>query len=270
MEKSQPVIIPNIQPVNQTKNRWIWVRRFVMSLVLVAAAMYLLAPSQLSQLWFEQGNKNDKKEYVVLQSGFPQMDNMTGLAMKDRTAAAIAFSPRPVKTQQQQQQQEEEEEEGFSSRSILGSGESWWDRIFHRGHVHLKNVQLPVLSRQLQSVEAVLSICTTTHDRFWQNVPDTMHCIASIQTKADPEAVAENGEESLGVIEWTPSNVIVLKKRQVYWLVVQSMGSEAFTWVSAQDGVDPWGSAQQTSHDNWKLFSKNEPVLCAMATVTEH
>ncbi|KAG0165672.1 hypothetical protein DFQ28_008464 [Apophysomyces sp. BC1034] len=255
--KKETTGFPEIQPVNQTKNRWTWVRRFVVSLVLVAVAMHCLAPARLSQLWVERSSRGDKKSHIVLQTGFPSLDNLTGLAIHS-DAAAIAFSPRPLKRDQ-------------GLLSSFGDDEGWWDRIFHRGHVHLANVQLPVLSKQLRSVEAVLSICTTTHDRFWQNVPDSMHCIASTQTKVDPEDLTENEEEPLfGVIQWTPDSVIVLKKRQIYWLVVQSAATPGFDWAFTQDGPDPWGSAQQTSDDDWKLFSKQDPVLSAMVTVVEH
>ncbi|KAI8365953.1 uncharacterized protein BYT42DRAFT_505367 [Radiomyces spectabilis] len=181
----------------------------------------------------------DKSSSVVLQTGFPSNDNLTARSVLPNQAAAVAFSPKP---------------------DVSAMGESWWDRLFHYNHVHLDNVQLAV-----RGTKAQLSICSSTHDTLWQNIPDSLNCVATTTAVAD----IEDDEEPFNVLEWHPTDVVVLRKRQLYWLVVEPVDGEVLEWVFAQPGVNQWGSAYQTK-DTWQLDSEDGPVPCAIVAVVAH
>ncbi|KAI9020229.1 hypothetical protein CLU79DRAFT_756261 [Phycomyces nitens] len=261
------------QMTRATQRRWLYVRRFILSLVGVGLVMHCLAltptPTQLAQYWqsFETSEATlamiaaEVQPKTVLHTGFPPVENISGQKITPNQAAAIAFSPHPSLSP-------------VSAAKVAANGmfkktmdEGWWDRIFHRGHVHLTSVQLAVRSPDLSSLQATVKVCTTTHSGLWKNVPDNVNCVAEKTLKVAPEDL-EDEESPFGVLEWIPDDVIVLKKRQLYWLVVEAP-ADAFDWVFAQAGINPYGSALETE-EGWQLQSQEEPVPTTIIVVQDH
>ncbi|KAI8145601.1 hypothetical protein BJV82DRAFT_604323 [Fennellomyces sp. T-0311] len=226
---------------NESHARWAWVRRFILSLVVLAVVMHCTAPTRLSQLW---KSHNEKKEHLVLHTGFPAVgEKMSGQRIQVQQGAAIAFSPNFANAQK----------------------ESWWDRLFPWRHVHLSSVQLAVHSDQ--PVSARLAICTSTRDNLWQTIPDASKCIASAELQVlDPA-------DDPGILEWIPSqdeDAIVMRKKNVYWLLVQADANQ-FDWVYAQPSDDLIGDSRVAyeTQNGWKL-QEDEMIPSIMITVVDH
>ncbi|KAL0078822.1 hypothetical protein F4703DRAFT_1877338, partial [Phycomyces blakesleeanus] len=201
---------------------------------------------------------------TVLHTGFPPVENISGQKITPSQAAAIAFSPHPSLSPVSITNTRFAAD-GFFRKTTMDEG--WWDRIFHRGHVHLTSVQLAVRSPDLSSLQATVKICTTTHSGLWKNVPDSVNCVAEKALKVAPEDL-EDEESAFGILEWIPDDVIVLKKRQLYWLVVEAQ-VDNFDWVFAQAGINPYGSALETE-EGWQLQSQEEPVPTTIIVVQDH
>ncbi|KAI8876913.1 hypothetical protein K501DRAFT_288656 [Backusella circina FSU 941] len=262
VNEKQPIQLPyNDDEYETPVHRWMWVRRFIGATVLVTLLVHLFSSlgNNLVQECFvsDYSINQNKKAHTILQTGFPPLENVTGLSIEPQTAAAVAFSPDPsIKSQ-------------ISTNNIFtdGKGESWWDRLFGKRHVHLKNVQLPVIMMQ-DDLEASLSICATKREKFKKvpAIPDMKHCTAQVDLRLDQTQVDEDSQ--FGVLEWIPESVIVLQKSQVYWLVVKTT-SESFRWVYAANGISQYGVARETS-EGWELSLESDPVPSAMIIVEEH
>ncbi|KAI9323682.1 hypothetical protein BX666DRAFT_2022408 [Dichotomocladium elegans] len=286
MEEKNP---PTLYHHPDTHTRWTWVRRFIVSLFILALVLHCAAPkARLSQLWEASSNKHccnhDAKDArqqqepkIVLHTGFPVPDALTGQTILPNHAAAVAFSPMT---------DDDERSSGRSTVTYVGqhrtkAGESWWDRLFPWRHVHLHSVQLAVTTHgQLDHVRATLSICTSARDSLWQNIPDMQKCVASATSSVvvvdPPSDEAAPQLLPLGIMEWIPEEAIVLKKKQIYWLVVQAApGTDEFDWVFAQvsgGAVGDRGLAYQ-SDAGWQLQDENDdgqPIPSVIITVTDH
>ena len=248
--------------------RWAWVCRFILSLAALAFVMHCMSSNRLPQLWQSYSKENaGKKEHLVLHTGFPAIGvEPNGLSILPNQGAAIAFSPNTA-----------------GSSSLLPNNndgnvnvqkESWWDRLFPWRHVHLHSVQLPVHSSK--PIKARLAVCTSTRDSttLWQNIPDASQCVAS----ATPLTVLDPQDDP-GVLEWiapTPNNAavandaIVLRKKNVYWLVVQTEQDE-FDWVYALPSEDYIGDSRVAyeTQNGWKL-EQTDYIPSIMVTVVDH
>lgn len=268
-EQDQPVVI---------QHRWMWVRRFIFCIIMITLFMQSLAP-----IYFENEedifiassapptsdeftaltNNNNNKAHIVLHTGFPPTEHLSGLPIYPGKAAATAFSPNPEGKNVKQIDMKHKTIEG---------GESWWDRLFPNRHVHLVSVQLPVMSINNKSnkvVEASLSICASKKQRFGlgrPQIPDMDNCIDTVVVHSDEE---EDEEDNFGVLEWVPEVTIVLQKNKLYWLVVQTPSEVSFQWVYAQGGSNEYGTAYETEA-GWEFKLDGEPIPSAMVMVEDH
>ncbi|KAI9498920.1 hypothetical protein BDB00DRAFT_797302 [Zychaea mexicana] len=250
---SPPPVLHYNPPSNDSHTkRWAWVGRFILSLAALAFVMHCTSSTRLSQLW---KSHNSPKEHLVLHTGFPAIGtNMNGQPILPKQGAAIAFSP--------------------GASAVSAQKESWWDRLFPWRHVHLKSVQLAVHSSSSSStttsdLKARLAVCTSTHDSLWQNIPDASQCVASTSSLSVLDPM-----DDPGVLEWHPSeeqeDAIVLRKKNVYWLIVQTEQDE-FDWVYALPSDDSLGDNRVAyeTQNGWKL-QQDELVPSVMITVTDH
>ncbi|KAL0087602.1 hypothetical protein J3Q64DRAFT_1733581 [Phycomyces blakesleeanus] len=253
------------QITRATQRRWLYVRRFILSLVGVGLVMHCLAltptPTQLAQYWQSFETSEAAIATTAATAAATRTINSDNYPSQ---AAAIAFSPHPSLSPVSITNTRFAAD-GFFRKTTMDEG--WWDRIFHRGHVHLTSVQLAVRSPDLSSLQATVKICTTTHSGLWKNVPDSVNCVAEKALKVAPEDL-EDEESAFGILEWIPDDVIVLKKRQLYWLVVEAQ-VDNFDWVFAQAGINPYGSALETE-EGWQLQSQEEPVPTTIIVVQDH
>ncbi|KAI8969658.1 hypothetical protein BDB01DRAFT_732041 [Pilobolus umbonatus] len=199
---------------------------------------------------------NQKKPHVVLHTGFPPIDNITGLPIEINKSAGIAFSPNPSK--------------GQKVDMYGGMGEeTWWDRLFPNRHVHLQAVQVPVIGQSDHpNVDSIISICASTGGLFasYAQYPNTKHCIVSPVIQSEWEE-----ESAFSLLEWVPESPIVLKKASVYWLIIQTP-QDSFKWVYSQtngDSTDELGVAMETE-SGWVLRADNDPIPSAMIMVQDH
>lgn len=252
-------------------NRWMWVRRFILCIILITLFMQSLAPIYFDEEIFIADTVSEKtvvaldnkqKSHIVLHTGFPPLENISGLPIVPGKSAAAAFSPNPSSNVKQID---------LNHAKIEGGGESWWDRLFPNRHVHLVNVQLPVVPLSKSNtdgvVEATLSICASKKQRFGlgrPQIPDMKKCVETTLVKSEPL----DEEESFGVLEWVPEVTIVLQKSKVYWLVVQTP-SEPFNWVYSQSGTNSYGTAYETEV-GWEFKLEGEPIPSAMIMVEDH
>lgn len=223
-----------------SQQRWKWVRRFIISILMVTLfAQCFPSSPELSATTMT----HDKK--VVLQTGFPPTEHVNGLPITVGKSAATAFSPNP--------------------EQIQAKGESWWDRLFPHRHVHLNSVQIPVLANQT-IFTCQLSICGSKKQKFGLGspVPDVNNCMETVLIETEP---LEEGD-TFAVVEWVPKETLVLKKSKMYWLVVETP-AESFSWVYAQAGANPYGTAYQTEL-GWEYMLEGEPIPSAMIMVEEH
>lgn len=263
-EKQQYTTEDTIPVVN---NRWMWVRRFILCIILITLFMQSLAP-----IYFENDqdifiandisiNKESQKSHIVLHTGFPPSENVSGLPIYSGKAAATAFSPNPASNSVKQIDMK---------HTLIIGGESWWDRLFPNRHVHLVSVQLPVaplVKNANGTVEATLSICASKKQRFGlgrPQIPDMSSCVETALVKSD----AEDAEDLFGVLEWTPEVTIVLQKSKLYWLVVQAP-SNPFNWVNSEGGTNGYGTAFETEA-GWEFKLDGEPIPSAMVMVEDH
>ncbi|CEP19664.1 hypothetical protein [Parasitella parasitica] len=247
----------------QHQHRWTWVRRFILSIILITCAMqsfyYVNDDTQdIFTSTVTDITQNSKKSHIVLHTGFPPTQDISGLPIEYGKAAATAFSPNPSNTKKQ-----------IDMKHLRTNDESWWDRLFPNSHVHLVSVQMPVVGKKTNSVNATLSICASKRSKFGPNspqIPDLTKCVnsASVQTQdVDPE-------DLFGVLEWVPDTTIVLKKSKMYWLVVQAPSQDAaFEWVYAQGGSNHYGTAYETEL-GWEFKLEGEPIPSAMLMVDDH
>ncbi|KAI8050127.1 uncharacterized protein B0P05DRAFT_563197 [Gilbertella persicaria] len=240
-----------------TSKRWKWVRRFTLFTFLVGLSIHTLYPV------VQQDNVfitiQETKARVILHTGFPPVEHISGLSIQPGKAAATAFSPNPTNFK-----------EIGMDRSYHRTGESWWDRLFPNRHVHLVSVQIPVSSpTQHNRIEGTLSICASKRHGMFGNiqVPDLNKCVQTVSVNNHQDEVTE--DDLFGVLEWVPEEeVVVLKKSKLYWLVVQS-DKEAFDWVYAEGGSNQYGTAYETEA-GWELKLEGEPVPSAMIMVKDH
>lgn len=264
MKEKQEYITREEPPV--VNNRWVWVRRFIMCIVLITLLMQTLAP-----IYFDNEdifisdismNMENQKSRIVLHTGFPSAVNISGLAIVPGKSAATAFSPNPASTFVKQIDMK---------HTAVTGGEGWWDRLFPNRHVHLVNVQLPVTTfiKDVNAtvVEAKLSICASKKQRFGlgrPQVPDMENCVETVLVKSE----TEDPEDLFSVLEWTPEVTIVLQKSKLYWLVVQAP-SVPFLWVNSEMGVNNYGTAVETDA-GWEFKLEGEPIPSAMVMVEDH
>jgi hypothetical protein len=150
-------------------NRWKWVRRFICFIVVITLAVHVFRPHCI---------KNSGKTHtVILQTGFPPLENVTGMTIRPHRAVAVSFSPKPTRV----------------------SRESWWDRLLPRRHVHLESVRLPVLTLDSDQVETTLSICTTQKTVFRSRSasPDLTYCVETTHISLNKDIM----EGPFGVVE---------------------------------------------------------------------
>ncbi|KAI8363921.1 hypothetical protein BD560DRAFT_403909 [Blakeslea trispora] len=238
--------------------------RLLSSIGILALLIHLVCPSIRNRDKAHVTTYNSSNEStnprIILHTGFPPIDNISGLPIQSDKAAAIAFSPNP-----------ENFKEISMSRSLhLAGGESWWDRIFPNRHVHLVSVQIPVASSTTKNhIQGKLSICASKASNHAQ-VPDTNKCVetVSINNNQDDDM---SQDDMFGVLEWKPDEVVVLKKSKLYWLVVQSENSQPFNWVYADtiSGSSQYGTAYETE-TGWQLKLEGEPVPSAVIMVADH
>ncbi|KAI7859333.1 hypothetical protein BDC45DRAFT_497379 [Circinella umbellata] len=248
--------------------RWGCVYRFILCLAGLAIVMHCVSSNRLSQLQqFYKKENGGKNEHLILHTGFPAIGvESDGLPILHNQGAAIAFSPNTA---------------GFSllttnsDDNLSVQKESWWDRLFPWRHVHLHSVQLPVHSSK--PIKARLAVCTSTRDStLWQNFPDVSQCVSS----ATPLTVLDPQDDP-GVLEWIapgPNNAadgnendaIVLRKKNVYWLVVQTEQDE-FDWVYALPSEEYIGDTQiaYETQNGWKL-EQDDNIPSIMITVVDH
>lgn len=256
-----------VETVPVVQNRWMWVRRFMACIILITLFMQSLAPIYLDteeEIFVVNSEKKEtsskEKSHIVLHTGFPPTENVSGLTIYAGKSAATAFSPNPDSPDVRQI--------GLEHAKIR-SGESWWDRLFPNRHVHLVSVQLPVASIQRNGtiVEATVSICASKKQSFGigrPQVPDMEKCVETVGLKSD----AEEADDLFSVLEWLPEVTIVLQKNKVYWLVVQTQ-NEPFKWVNAEAGLNRYGTAYETEN-GWEFKLDGEPIPSAMVMVENH
>ncbi|ORZ01525.1 hypothetical protein BCR43DRAFT_542514 [Syncephalastrum racemosum] len=168
----------------------------------------------------------------------PPADGIAGRVI-GQYASAVAFSPAPDNT----------------ASAVRGSGESWWDRLFPWRHMHLHSVQLPVTISQgeLSAIHARLTICTQL---------ESMQCVATTDIQVEPDTLDDqDGPNMMGVLEWYPDETIVLKKKQIYWLILENSGKQAFEWIYADPistVVGDRGVAHETSN-GWQIEQDGGP-----------
>lgn len=246
-------------------NRWMWVRRFILCIILLTLFMQSLAPIYFEEEIFIADTVSETSQqtsHIVLHTGFPPIENVSGLPIYAGKAAAAAFSPNPANNNVKQID--------LNHAIIEGGGESWWDRLFPNRHVHLVNVQLPVLpiTKNVNgAVEATLSVCASKKQRFGlgrPQIPDMDKCVETTIVKT--ELTAE--DDDFGVLEWVPEVTIVLQKSKLYWLVVQTP-SEPFNWIYSESGSNDYGTAYQTEA-GWEFKLDGEPIPSAMIMVEDH
>jgi hypothetical protein len=244
---------------DNTPHRWMWVRRFILSIILVTLFMQTFYFDKEEQDIFISttaiSSKSTNKPRIILHTGFPPPDNISGLSIVPGKAAATAFSPNPTSFKE------------INMDHAAQNGESWWDRLFPSRHVHLVSVQLPVVSTNKTSVQGTLSICASKRERFGlgkPQVPDLQKCVNTVSVTSDDI----DQDDSFGVLEWNPEVTIVLKKSKMYWLVVQAE-SEPFSWVYAQGGSNQYGTAFETE-TGWEFKLEGEPIPSAMVMVEDH
>ncbi|CAO3652520.1 unnamed protein product [Mucor fragilis] len=244
----------------QHQHRWMWVRRFILSIILITCCVqsfyhvnqdkedvFLTAATTLD---------SEKKSHIVLHTGFPPTEEISGLLIENGKAAATAFSPNPGNSNKQ-----------IAMKHIKSNDESWWDRLFPNRHVHLVSAQLPVIGENTNFVNATLSVCASKRLRFGPNspqVPDLSKCVKSVSVQT--QDVDE--QDPFGVLEWTPDTTIVLTKSKMYWLVVQT-SSASFEWVYAEGGSNKYGTAYETQV-GWEFKLEGQPIPSAMLMVEEH
>lgn len=244
---------------DNTHHRWMWVRRFMLSVILVTLFMQAFYFDEDQDIFISTAvmtTKESNKPRIILHTGFPPPDEVSGLSIVPGKAAATAFSPNP-----------DSFKEINMDHAVTQSGEGWWDRLFPNRHVHLVNVQLPVVSNNHTAVQGTLSICASKRKRFGLNkpqVPDLTKCVNTVSVTSDD--IVE--EDNFGVLEWEPDVTIVLKKSKMYWLVVQA-DSEPFSWVYAQGGANQYGTAFETE-TGWEFKLEGEPIPSAMVMVEDH
>ncbi|GAA5798610.1 hypothetical protein EDC94DRAFT_593159 [Helicostylum pulchrum] len=256
--------VASVSPV--ASNRWMWVRRFILCIILITLFMQSLAPIYLDDsdifIATDIGLTETKKSHIVLHTGFPPTENVSGLTIFPGKAAATAFSPNPDSANAKQ----------IDMKHAFVDGESWWDRWFPNRHVHLVSVQLPVVplvknNNSTGIIEATLSICGSKKQRFGigrPQVPDMKKCVETAALKSD----AEESDDLFSVLEWLPEVTIVLQKSKLYWLVVQTP-SEAFKWVNSEGGSNQYGTAFETEN-GWEFKLDGEPIPSAMVMVEYH
>ncbi|KAI9265068.1 hypothetical protein BDA99DRAFT_507614 [Phascolomyces articulosus] len=261
--KEQQVLYYTPPPVQQESHskRWTWVRRFIISLAALAFIMHCTSSNRLSQLW--KSYSKDGKEHLVLHTGFPAIgDDAMGQSIFPNQGAAIAFSPNTAAAASTMMQ----------PRDITIQKESWWDRWFPWRHVHLKSVQLAVHSPSSKPVKARLAVCTSTRDAstLWETIPDATQCVASMSSLT----VLDSNDDP-AVLEWIAptedsEDAIVLRKKNIYWLVVQTEQDE-FDWVYALPSDDYIGDSRVAyeTQNGWKL-EQGEQVPSVMITVVDH
>ncbi|KAL9537933.1 hypothetical protein MBANPS3_011337 [Mucor bainieri] len=244
----------------QHQHRWMWVRRFILSIILITCCVqsfYHVSQDKEDVLLTATTTlDSDRKSHIVLHTGFPPTQEISGLLIENGKAAATAFSPNPSNTNKQ-----------IDMKHMKSNDESWWDRLFPNRHVHLVSVQLPVIGENTNFVNATLSVCASKRLRFGPNspqVPDLSKCVksASVQTQDVDE------EDPFGVLEWTPDTTIVLTKAKMYWLVVQTP-SAPFQWVYAEGGSNKYGTAYETEV-GWEFKLEGQPIPSAMLIVEDH
>ncbi|KAI9281089.1 hypothetical protein BY458DRAFT_429957 [Sporodiniella umbellata] len=185
-------------------------------------------------------NQESKKEpRLVLHTGFPPIEGVNGLPLIRGRAAAASFSV------------------------VSAEGESWWDRWFGRRHVHLVRVELPVRGDRIQ-----LSVCPAETRRWGttQGFPDLERCVASVAL----ETSRQDPEDLFRVVEWEPTETVLLKKSVNHWLVVQS-AQDNLDWVYAQ--TSPNRGQDTIAYQNegsWQLQLKDQPIPSIMITIQDH
>lgn len=258
-EKQEITLDMPMQP--QRQNRWKWVRRGILSVVIMGLVVHTFSPlCQQEDEFFIQQEKQ-QKSHIVLHTGFPPAANVSGLTITSRKAAATAFSPNPASSSVKHISKEH--------MTLVRNGESWWDRLFPNRHVHLVNVQLPVTTLTVNGteVEATLSVCGSKKQHFGlgrPQVPDMDSCVETAVVKSDKE----DEEDAFGVLEWIPEKTIVLQKSKLYWLVVQAP-SNPFQWVNSELGINGYGTAVETEA-GWEFKLEGEPIPSAMVVVEDH
>lgn len=246
------------------QDRWIWVRRFILCIILITLFMQSLAPMYSGEedifiaTDFTTQQQQDPSSHLVLHTGFPPSENVSGLPIYNGKSAATAFSPNPSNSKSLKYE-----------AHIESSGESWWDRLFPNRHVHLINVQLPVIPLDTKNnfVEATISICASKKEKFGlgrPQIPDMDNCVETALIKTDEIDV----EDEFGVLEWVPEGTIVLQKSKLYWLVIQTQ-SDPFNWVYSEGGSNELGTAYETEV-GWEFKLEGEPIPSAMIMVEDH
>ncbi|GAA5808518.1 hypothetical protein MFLAVUS_001909 [Mucor flavus] len=270
-KEKQPVALYTDQETvsSSSNNRWMWVRRFIVCIILITLFMQSLAPIYLDSeqdifIATDVDQTETKKSHIVLHTGFPPTENVSGLSIFAGKAAATAFSPNPDSSANTKRID-------MKHAFVDGSGESWWDRWFPNRHVHLVSVQLPVVPLVKNGtsgiVEATLSICASKKQRFGigrPQVPDMSKCVETAALKSD----AEESDDPFSVLEWLPEVTIVLQKSKLYWLVVQTP-SEPFKWVNSEGGSNQYGTAYETEN-GWEFKLDGELIPSAMVMVEYH
>ncbi|KAG2195592.1 hypothetical protein INT46_011838 [Mucor plumbeus] len=245
------------------RHRWMWVRRFILSIVLITCFMqsFHVVNEDKQDIFISTTadiTQDKKKSHIVLHTGFPPTQDISGLPIEYGKGAATAFSPNPSNSRKQ-----------IDMKHIQSNDEGWWDRIFPNRHVHLVSVQLPVVGKKTNFVNATLSVCASKSSRFGLSrpqIPDLTKCVNSVSVQT--QDVDE--EDSFGVLEWVPNMTIVLKKSKIYWLVVQAPSEEsAFEWVYAEGGSNQYGTAYKTEV-GWEFKLDGEPIPSAMLMVEDH
>ncbi|KAI8643383.1 hypothetical protein BD408DRAFT_414813 [Parasitella parasitica] len=245
------------------QHRWMWVRRFILSIILITCFMqsFYYVNDDKQDIFISTTTditQNSKNSHIVLHTGFPPTQDVSGLSVEYGKAAATAFSPNPSSTKKH-----------IDMKHLQTSGESWWDRLFPNRHVHLVSVQLPVVGKKTNFANATLSICASKRSKFGPNshdIPDLTKCVNSVSVQT--QDVDE--EDLFGVLEWVPDMTIVLNKSKMYWLVVQAPSPDAaFEWVYAEGGSNQYGTAYETEI-GWELKLEGEPIPSAMLMVEDH
>lgn len=243
-------ILDPIQPMETTTRRW---KGWIVFFIGLTSLFYMVDRQDAFVLTNSQCAMTSQRPSTVLHSGFPPIDNVTGLTILPGKAAAIAFEPNPA----------------VERLNVMG-GESWWDRLFPNRHVHLHSVQVPILSARNQTISAVVSICSGEGGRLTRRkrFPDMQHCVS---TKA-VEIETEPGD-TFGVLEWEPEVVIVLKKSTRYWLVLESPSVESsFEWVYAEQPSDVTEGIPVAiqGENGWQMQLKDTPPPSAIVMVERH
>ncbi|KAG1439027.1 hypothetical protein G6F56_012434 [Rhizopus delemar] len=239
MKNEKEVVIENVPKPNRKKCRMV---RFIALCSLLAVGFYKMFPDMAFHIQSEQEPR------LVLHTGFPPLEDIHGLSIFPGKAAAASFSPK--------------------AQEVSLMGESWWDRLFPSRHVHLTSVEIPVRGHSNQAVS--LSICPSERGRLGtdQGYPDLKKCLSTLLSHLE-----SSPEEPFGVVEWVPEDVVVLKKTNVYWLVVQSPDEGSLDWVYAQRSKsvnEKEVTIAFQSENGWQMQLKDEPVPSVMLMVEEH